>query len=231
MPCEHYKDALIEAAASGAAPQDELRAHLVGCPSCWAAFAEGQTLFAAIDSGLHAAVSAEVPPSLLPRVRASLDAAIVRDRRWLIAWPALSAAVVVAGFLFAVNVFHYPNGGNSAEGPIASASSTSQPTQVPPNVASSAPPKPADESSPLKLSGTKRGVPQEALVSRSSMPEVLVPKDQELLIASYARQWSTQKRAPLVQEDVNQATVTPLEVAPIQITQLDVKLLKEDGSI
>jgi hypothetical protein len=63
------------------------------------------------------------------------------------------------------------------------------------------------------------------------MPEVLVPKDQELLIASYARQWSTQKRAPLVQEDVNQATVTPLEVAPIQITQLDVKLLKEDGSI
>src|SRR5256884_9244256 len=34
MLCEHYKDALIEAAASGAAPSGELREHLAECASC-----------------------------------------------------------------------------------------------------------------------------------------------------------------------------------------------------
>jgi len=231
MPCEHYKDALIDAAASGAAPQDELRAHLVECSSCRAAFAEEQTLFAAIDSGLHDAVSPEVPASLLPRVRASLDEAAVVDRRWLMPWPVLSAAVVAAGILFAVNVFRHTNSGNNVGDRITSVSSIPSRTQAPSNVVSSAQSRPADKIFPPQLSATKNVVSWETLASRNSAPEVLVPRDQELLIASYARQWSTQQRAPLLSEDVNQTTVTPLEVTPIQITELDVKLLKEDGSI
>ena len=67
MPCQHYKDALIEVAASGSAPQGELRVHLDECASCRAAFAEEQSFFAAIDSGVRAAANIDVPPSLLPR--------------------------------------------------------------------------------------------------------------------------------------------------------------------
>ncbi len=230
MPCEHYKDALIEAASTGATPQGQLLAHLTECVSCRAAFAEEQSLFAAIDSGLHVAANTEVPPSLLPRVRASLDEAVGADRSWLISWPVLSAAVVAVGVLFAVNVFRHTNGGNNAGDPIASASSPPRQAQAPPNVVSSSRSKPADKASAPQLSGTMNVILQEGLASRSSTPEVLVPRDQELLMASYARQWSTQRRAPLVPEDANQTTVTPLEVAPIQIAQLDVKPLAEQGS-
>src|SRR5262249_55827107 len=73
MPCEHYKNALIEVAASGAASQNDLRAHLAKCTSYRAAFDEEQSLFAAIDSSLHTTVSTEIPPSLLPRVQARLN--------------------------------------------------------------------------------------------------------------------------------------------------------------
>jgi len=62
------------------------------------------------------------------------------------------------------------------------------------------------------------------------MPEVLVPRDQEVLLARYAQQWSSHKRAPLVAQGADEVSVKPLEVAPIQIAQLDVKLLTEDGS-
>ena len=74
MLCEHYKEALIEAAASGAEPHGDLRAHLDGCAGCRAAFEQEQALFASIDGGLRVTANADVPASLLPRVRARLHA-------------------------------------------------------------------------------------------------------------------------------------------------------------
>jgi hypothetical protein len=101
MPCEHYKDALIETAATGARPQGELQAHLASCASCREAFAQEQSLFAAIDSGLNAAANAEVPPSLLPRVRARLDETVVTPRlRWLQPLVFASASVALAFVIF-----------------------------------------------------------------------------------------------------------------------------------
>jgi len=44
MPCEHYQNALIEAAA-GFEPKGELRAHLAACAACRTAFAQEQSLF------------------------------------------------------------------------------------------------------------------------------------------------------------------------------------------
>ena len=100
MPCDHYKDALIEVAATGAAPQGELRAHLGACASCSAAFDEEQSLFSAIDSGLHASANTDVPSSLLPRVRAQLDEVIVPRFRWLQPLVFASAGVVLAFVVF-----------------------------------------------------------------------------------------------------------------------------------
>jgi len=83
MLCEHYKNALIEAAASGAAPSGELREHLAECASCRAVFGQEQSLFAAIDTGLHAATDAKIPPSLLPGIRARLDEVAMPRFRWV----------------------------------------------------------------------------------------------------------------------------------------------------
>src|SRR5216684_4414133 len=101
MPCKHYKDALIEAAASGAEPPGELRAHLAGCVDCRAALEQEQALFASIDAGLHVAANAEAPASLLPRVRARLDAEAAPQRRWIqpLIFAAASVALVLTVFL------------------------------------------------------------------------------------------------------------------------------------
>jgi len=101
MPCEPYKNALTEAAATGADPQNELRAHLGVCPSCHAAFVEEQQLFAAINAGLHASANAEVPPSLLPRVRARLDEEAFAERNWLSRWIVIAATAALVVFAIA----------------------------------------------------------------------------------------------------------------------------------
>ena len=100
MPCEHYKDALTEVAAAGVEPQAELRAHLAECASCRAAFDEEQSLFAAINSGLRASANAEVPSSLLPRVRAKLDEVVAPRFRWLQPLVLASAAVALVFVVF-----------------------------------------------------------------------------------------------------------------------------------
>lgn len=103
MPCEYYKDALIDAAASGVTPCEKLRAHLAECLPCREAFMKEQFLFAAIDTGLHAAVNTEVPLSLLPRVRDRINEAGARRFRWLppVVLAYASAAIVVAIFVMA----------------------------------------------------------------------------------------------------------------------------------
>src|SRR5260370_12377511 len=108
MPCKHYKEALIEAAASGAEPQGELRAHLDACLDCRAAFKQEQSLFASIDAGLHVAANAEMPASLLPRVRARLDGAAAPRRGCAIQLFAFASAVVVVVALFAARAVWQP---------------------------------------------------------------------------------------------------------------------------
>jgi hypothetical protein len=103
MPCENYREALIEAAAADSAPSTELRSHLDACASCRAAFTEEQQLFAAIDTGVRLTANAEVPPSFLQRLSARLEAAPSSQRRWtsLLVYAAASAAIVVTVFIAA----------------------------------------------------------------------------------------------------------------------------------
>ena len=229
MLCKHYNDALIEAAASGVTPQRELRAHLAECASCREALAQEQSLFAAIDSGLHAVADMKVPPSLLPRVRAAVDEVAVAPPRWGSTWFALSGAAVAVALVLAVGSRH------------------NNPRTPPTNTATIRPPVEQvipGRRTPLSSAGLEREdlIPRlpvsvagnssspGGLASSKSMPEVLVPRDQEVLLARYAQQWSSHKRAPLVAQGADEVSVKPLEVAPIQIAQLDVKLLTEDGS-
>ena len=230
MLCEHFEDALIEAAASGVAPQGELRAHLDACASCRALFAQEQSLFGAIDSGVRAAGNAEVPASLLPRVRASLDEAVVTQPRWIVTWPVLAGAAVCVVILFTAIVFRQSNRVPKPNDSIAS-NSSAPPANVSPRIPDSAGPslRPAP-SAPPPVSVAKNMAPRQAADSYDSTPQVLVPRDQELLLASYAQQWSSQKRGPLVAGDTDQTVVALLEVTPIQITQLDVKPLAEGNS-
>ncbi len=226
MPCQHYKDALIEAAASGAQPQGYLHAHLNVCLDCRAAFEQEQSLFSSIDAGLHLTANPEVPPSLLPRVRARLDEAAATRRGWMPQWFALaSAALMVVAFLAARAVWRT----NVVQKPIETARKTSVP---PPENHSPVVVRPVEKNpvSQRQFAIDKNPLAPETLISGKTMPEVLVPRDQEILLAEYAAQWRLHARAPLLAQDSDATILSPLQVAPIQIAELDVKLLADQKS-
>ncbi len=95
MPCENYREALIEAAAANTVPSRELRLHLDACTSCRATLAEELQLFVAIDTGVRASANSEMPASLLPRVRVKLNELSVPRRSWIPTYVAVTAAVAL----------------------------------------------------------------------------------------------------------------------------------------
>jgi hypothetical protein len=101
MPCENYREALTEAAATDSAPSHELRLHLDACASCRTAFTGEQELFAAIDTGLRAAANADVPPTFLPRVRVQLSERALLQRTWI----AAAAAIATTAALILLGIF------------------------------------------------------------------------------------------------------------------------------
>jgi hypothetical protein len=227
MPCEHYKDALIEAAAAG--PQGELRAHLDECASCRTAFAEEQSLFAAIDSGLHATVNAGVPVSLLPRVRARLDEAVAPQSRWVSDWLVLvsATAVVIVAFFAARTVWQTNVDHKRVETTArTNVRPPASPSQKPSRVVE--PPVEKDHDPRRQFAIAANSLARETAVHGKTEPEVLVPRDQEVLLAEYAAEWSLHKRTPLVPQDSDATIMAQLQVAPIQIDELGVKLLAEE---
>ena len=228
MPCEHHKDALIQAAASGVEPEGELRAHLEACDSCRAAFAEEQALFASIDAGIHVKANADVPVSLLPRVRARLDEADAPRNSWITSRFVLATAAVVVVVFFAARAVRHINAGRE---PVASVERTNVPQVAPPSPRQS----PVVVSSgvknsvaPRQFNSPKNSAAAEVAVGVKTEPEVLVPRDQETLLAAYAEQWNLHKRAPLIAQDSNATILVQLQIAPIQIDELGVKLLAEE---
>jgi hypothetical protein len=232
MPCEHHKEALIEAAASGVEPQGELRGHLAGCAECRATFEQERLLCASIDSGLRVTANAEVPVSLLPRVRTRLDVESAVPSRGLAGnWLVLaSAAVVVAGIFVARAVWRpviRENPSINAAEKSPSAPAPRSPREDAHNserIAKNNPPAPQQD-----LAAENPSKARLASAGRSG-PEVLVPKDQEVLLAEYAELWHQRKHAPLAAQDSDAAILAPLQVAQIQIAELDVKPLADEKS-
>src|SRR6266853_5170953 len=96
MLCEKYKEALVEAAASGAALPNALREHVQACEHCAAVLTGEQAIFAAVDAGLHKAANAKVRPSFVPNVQATLATETVPRRNPIPAWGLVCATGALA---------------------------------------------------------------------------------------------------------------------------------------
>jgi hypothetical protein len=229
MPCKHYKDTLRETAASGAEPRGELRVHLGGCVDCRSAFEQERSLFASIDAGLHIAANDEVPASLLPRVRARLDEASEPRRVWATNWLVLAGAAVLLVAFLTARVSWRPNAARQpveiAVKPVApphvAAPAQRHDTVIEPSV------EKREATAHQVLAAKNHSVPK-SRVKRDTSPEVLVPHDQELLLVEYAEQWSLRKRPLLLAQEFDATILSPLQVKPIQIDELGVKLLAEE---
>jgi hypothetical protein len=226
MSCEHYKDALIETAASGSAPSGALRAHLAECDSCRAAFDEEQSLFAAIDSGLHTTANSEVPPSLLPRVRARLEeVGIAPLLRWVQPFIFSSAGVALAFVIFLMARPHHATIENVAK------QSPAIPTpMVPATNKNPGKNSPADTQTTSVRSTRSKAGRNSTIVHlvASSNPEVLVPPDEREAFARFVAVLGERR-------EVARALVTPnpqtkdglVGLKPLQINGLEIKLLAE----
>jgi len=224
MPCKHYKNALIEAAASGAQPQGDLRVHLDACASCRAAFSQELALFPSIDPSLHVTANTEVPASLLPRVRARLDEEIAPQRRWI--QPMIFAAASVA-LAFVIFLFARPH----------QASPDSQAKQTPQLPLSETPV--TDDGHPNSGSGSQtvsfnRNNSHKRVHSTllrpvaSSQPEVLVPPDEREAFSRFVAVLDERREVALAL--VTPATPTKDEspnLEPLQINGLEIKPLEE----
>jgi hypothetical protein len=222
MPCKHYKDALIEAAASGSQPQGDLRAHLDACASCRAEFEQEQSFFSSIDAGLRVTANAEVPASLVPRVRARLDEAATPQRRWMqhLLFATAGIALLLAIFLFARP--HHSGPDDQAK----------QTPQIPIRRA------PATNAGPQNSGPDAQIVSSSANNSRarvhstllrpmaSSQPEVLVPPDEREAFSSFVavlgerRELALALVTPAPQTKDESASLEPLQINGLEIKPL-----------
>ena len=220
MPCGPYKDALIEAAATGAEPQGHLRAHLATCAACRVAFAEAQSLFSSIDAGLRVAVAAEVPGSLLPRVRARLLDEPPSQSRWILTWAPVAASVaLLIGFLFLRGVRP-----DVRESPM-------EPKQairgIPPVETSASLPRNPPTQQALSASPVFRQLRQANPSREHKELRALVPAEQPEVIARLLdglRRGEVQGEVLLAESNGSQSQdlqIAPLTVAPIDLKALD----------
>jgi hypothetical protein len=220
MPCEHYKDALIEAAVSSAQPQGELRAHLDACAACRAAFEQEQSLFGSIDAGLCVISNTEVPASLLPRVRARMLHEMPSRKRWIPAWVAVAASVALfIGFLSFRGVRHdvrgWPIESNQV---VRSLPSVEGPASRPGN-------PPTEQ---VSYTSARRHRPNQANPSPDpEEPRALVPAELPEVIARLIdglRRGEVKGEVLLADGSSHQSQdlqIAPLKVAPIDVKALD----------
>jgi hypothetical protein len=227
MPCENYREALTEAAATGSAPSRELRSHLDACASCRAAFTEDLQLFSAIDSGLRVSANSDAPPTFLPRVRASLENLSASQRRWT---PFLIFATASAAIVFTVFIATRPR---HATSDTQARQIFSAPTRENPetDARSEASGTPAIAASSHSYRAAPRRNSAPGNTDSSAQLEVLVPPQEREGLARFI---SSQQEP----SDVVLALVAPaqeykdmlLSVKPLEIAELEVTPLEELAS-
>jgi hypothetical protein len=246
MTCDHHQHALLELAARGAEPDPELSAHLQACSSCHSAFENERSLFASIDSCLRSSANAEIPPSFIPAVRAHLQREVrrevqresptargssrVTDR---LVWASAFAAAAFILFFFAR--LDHPLKPQSRDDQFAT-----QPTESPVAPPTTAAAKPPRGDSPRIAPATGKRFTSKAVIvlnknslqAKNREPEIIVPPDQEILLARYADQFRRRHRASSTfLAEIAPDQTDPLLVPLIQIAELDVKPLASDQQI
>jgi hypothetical protein len=220
MPCENYREALTDAAATDSAPSRELRSHLDACASCRTAFTEELQLFAAIDTGVCAAANAAVPASLLPRVRVQLNEQAVPGRSWVPVGAAVAAAVVLVAVIIFVRGFG--SGPHRVDRDVNSLAH-----DVPRTVIRAASPEiaPVERASKTAKHESFRPV-RNGRVAQAEELTVLIPAGQKqaiyALLAS-VREGKTRANILLAEEaegSLKEPAVAPLVISPIELKPL-----------
>jgi hypothetical protein len=225
MPCENYREALIEAAATDSAPSRELRSHLDACASCREAFREERQLFAAVDSGLRVTANAEVPASLLPRVRAELNQRHVPQPSWVPAGAAMAAVVALVAVIVFLRGFGrdtVPT--NASVNLFAQHVSPAEIQPDPPVVA-------AIEATSLPAKNKTVWAAKTAPVVQAEEAAVLVPAgERQAMDALLAGVRQGQVKADILLAENSEKALADLQISPLAISPIAMKPLADVGA-
>lgn len=224
MPCKKYREALIEAAASASEPSRELRSHLDACASCCASFTEERQLFAAIDTGVRATANSEMPASLLPRVRTSLEDVSASQRRWtpFLIFATASAAIVLTAFI-AMRPHH---GAKIDQSEQIYSAPTHETPEIPVRREATGTPAIAASRGSHRTQQQRNSTPSNAVPSSGNM-EVLVPPDEREAFAHFVASMQVRNdNALTLVTSGPEKKEDPMSVAPLQIAKLEVRRLE-----
>jgi len=233
MLCDKYEEALIGAAASGAALDSSVGEHVSLCAHCQEILAAQQSMFALVDAGLRTRANVAVPGNFGHRVRAAIQMENPQERRRnsaVLAFGSLAAAAaLLIAILLAQSLRH---GGKDTAGSVV-AESKLQGSPLPPvhidNGTNLGPSLPRT----LYSSGTvwRTSWLREASLRRKVDPEVLVPQGQEELLVKYMQGIAARKARVTISAGLQQEPeMKPVEVPSIEISELVVTPLPDLSS-
>jgi hypothetical protein len=219
--CEDYRTVLTDVAAAGVQPSLELRSHLDDCESCRAIFTDELQLFAAIDTGVRLTANAEVPVSLLPRVRVHLNERPAPRFSWVSAGAAMAA--VAAAVLAVVFVRSMGRGAIESNPPTVSVARNGVPIEK-----EHSSPGTAFRQNDLRDRPPQLRAAKSASTAQSEQAAVLVPAGQkramEVLLAN-VRQGKIDGEGLFVEHP--ETALQDLQVAPLVVSPIEVKPLAD----
>lgn len=233
MLCDKYKEALIEAAASGAALPSALSEHVSFCADCREIFAAQQSMFALVDAELRSRANVTVPGNFHHRVRAALQGETAQDRKRHSAilgfgWLAAAAALLLS-IVWTQNLKHGardPAGNSVVESKLVASPESSALSGNGKGPVPSSPPR-----GDSRVSTSRSEQPSKASLRRHDEPEVLVPQGQEELLAKYMEGMAARKARVTFSADLqHEPNMKPVEVPSIEISELVVKPLPDLSS-
>jgi hypothetical protein len=213
MFCESYREALNKAAVSDEQLPADVQAHLAACASCRESFSEEKALFGLIEAGLRTRASAEMPASLLPRVRQEI-AASTAAQTWRVPVLASVASGLAIGAIALSFAVRTKVSSVKPEPPASRVSSAIS------SESSSVQKQSGSEQMAVATSrSARRRVP---LAIPNPEPEVLISAEEQLGLQRYAA--SLKLRNTKAQAAVLKGNAAP-EIEPLQIASVDVKRL------
>jgi hypothetical protein len=235
MSCEQHKKALIEGAASNEPLPLDLRAHIDSCSSCRVTLESERSLFAAIDSSLHAAANPPVPSSFLPAVHLRLAQELATSKSAKLALPAswmfLSAAAALVFALVPVL-----RRARNIDGP-------PQPAVTSTSVESGQVARTGPQTNVTQVASANRSTKNRAwpransarLTNRKPEPEVIVPADERIALAQYVSSFYAHEKdagrpntvVVAMTGSVPESQAKPLKIEPLQIAELAVEPMQD----
>jgi hypothetical protein len=222
MVCDKYKKALTKAAASGAALPNAAREHVETCPHCGIVLANTQTLFAAVDAGLHRAANVQVRSSFLSDVKANLAAETVPTRNAIPGWVLVCATGALA---LAAAFLSLPSGIHDQARTEAITVASKIPTGAGVELSL------APEHKTHYTARNFKSPEQQNISGASHEPEVLVqPEEEEFLKAFYVvRNPAGDARVVLTAD--HEITPKPLVIEQIEVRDLKIENLDDESGL